>query len=254
VGSVLAESLRLFGAQLHLLTLLSLTVWLPAHVVLGYLEYFEPESATPEGVLRIGYLVHVVFEPLVVAATLCALSAVRQGLPVSWGTAMADGARSWGRLMVVRFLLFLAMTVPTGAAFILLRRGGALDFLLSLALLLFVLALAVALVRVAVVDAVVVLEGGTVTTAWRRASALTAGRRAQILGVVLVVAALVAGPAIGVGWMIHVVPSLNHFVTRVLTASALSVLQSLFTVAFFLFYLRAVTGERPAPPARPDPA
>jgi hypothetical protein len=254
VGAVLAESLRLFGSQLHLLTLLSLTVWLPAHVLLGYLEYFEPDPATPERVLRIGYLFQVVFEPLVVAATLCALSAVRQGLPVSWGTAMADGARSWGRLMVVRFLIFLAMMVPTGAAFILLRGGDPVRLLLALALVLFALAVAVVLLRVAVVDAVVVLEGGTVTTAWRRASALTAGRRRQILGVVVVMFVLVGGPALAVGWVVHVVPSLDHFVPRVLAASALSVLQSLFTVAFFLFYLRAVTGERPAPPASPDAA
>ena len=251
--SVLAESLRLFGAQLHLLTLLSLTVWLPAHVVLGYLEYFDPESATPDQVFRVRYLVSVVFEPLVVAATLCALSAVRQGLPVSWGTAMADGVRSWGRLMVVRFLIVLAMVVPMAAGRLLLGRDDALHLVLALALLLLVVALAIALLRVAVVDAVVVLEGGTVTTAWRRASALTAGRRGQILGVALVVVALVLGADLAVQWVMQRVPALNHFVTRVLTGSAISVLASLLTVAVFLFYLRAVTGEHP-PPARPDPA
>jgi hypothetical protein len=253
VGAVLAESLRLFGSQLHLLTLLSLTVWLPAHVIIGYLDYFEKESATVDRSFRVAYLFQVVFDPLVIAATLCALSAARQGLPVSWSTAMADGARSWGRLVLVRFLILLAMMVPL-AGVPLLRRPDAGSVLVGVALLAVSVLIAIALLRVAVVDAVVVLEGASVTTAWGRASALTAGRRGQILGVALVVSGLVAGSVVAVKSVVLAVPALDHFVARVLTDSALSVLQSLFTVAFFLFYLRAVTAEGPPPPPSPDPA
>ena len=39
-----------FGAQLHLLTLLSLTLWLPVHVLVNYLEFFgetPPEPVPP---------------------------------------------------------------------------------------------------------------------------------------------------------------------------------------------------------------
>ena len=42
VRAVLGETFRLLGRHLHLFTLISLTVWLPTHVLLNYLEFFEP--------------------------------------------------------------------------------------------------------------------------------------------------------------------------------------------------------------------
>ena len=40
--AVLGETFRLLGRHLHLFTLLSLTVWLPTHILLNYLEFFDP--------------------------------------------------------------------------------------------------------------------------------------------------------------------------------------------------------------------
>ena len=37
---LIRETLRLFAAHLHLFTLIALTVWLPGHVVINYLDFF----------------------------------------------------------------------------------------------------------------------------------------------------------------------------------------------------------------------
>jgi hypothetical protein len=103
----------------------------------------------------------------------------------------------------------------------------------------------VLLIRFAVVDSVVVLERGNAITAWRRAAALTAGRRWAILWTLLVLFVLVLSFAIVTSQLVRVVPELNHFVVRVLLDCVVAVSQSLFTIALFLFYWRGRGAESP---------
>ena len=45
--ALLGETFRLLAAHLNLFTLISLTVWLPGHVLSNYFEFFEPAPAEP---------------------------------------------------------------------------------------------------------------------------------------------------------------------------------------------------------------
>jgi hypothetical protein len=245
VRALLGETVRLLGAHLHLLTLISLTVWLPGHVVRNYLEFFGASEESAAQSLGLVLMIQVFFDPLVVSATLSALGRVKQGLPVDYGIAMTEGMAAWGRLFVVRFLINCAVALPVLGG-LGLRPSAPWGLVAgSLLLAVIIIGLPVLLVRFAVVDSVVVLDRGNAVTAWRRAAQLTAGRRWLILRTGASLLVLVFGFAMLFGQVFRMVPDLNHFVTRVLADCVLAVSQSVFTVAFFLIYWQARTAAAP---------
>jgi len=245
VLALLGETFRLLGAHLYLFTLISLTVWLPAHVLRNYLEFFGPPEDSAVQSLRLVLTVQAIFDPLVVSATLSALGRIKQGLPVGYAAAMLEGLAAWGRLFVVRFIVNCAVAAPALGVLGIGSSGpwsvAAGFLLLAVAILVLVL-----LVRFAVVDAAVVLEGGNALTAWRRAARLTAGRRWLIVRAVAALFALVFGGTLLFGQLLKIAPELNHFVVRVLADCVIAVSQSLFTIALFLLYWRARADPVPA--------
>jgi hypothetical protein len=245
VRALLGETFRLLAAHLNLFTLLSLTVWLPGHILRSYFEFFAVAEEGLGQSLRAMLAIQVVFDPLVVAATLVALGRIKSGLPVGYAVAMSQGLAAWGRLLVVRFVVNFAVALPAlGALFAAPARG--LSALVMGALLLAIAVFTVVLlIRFAVVDSVVVLGGGNAITAWRRAAELTAGQRWVILWTLLVLFVIVLSFAIVTSQVVRVVPELNHFVVRVLLDCVVAVSQSLFTIALFLVYWRGRGAESP---------
>jgi hypothetical protein len=238
VSGVLGETVRLLATHLYLFTLLVLTVWLPGHVALNYLEFFGPASDPTFQSLRIAFFLQAVFDPLVVASIVSALARIKAGLPVPYGAALGEGLRAWPRLVLVRFVIYAVLAFPVGLALTLGGRGAgsAAGGIIALGLG----ALATVLVmRVAVVDSVVVLENATVRTAWARAVALTRGQRGAIFATLLLIFALLIAAVAGIGAAFRAAPELNHFVVRVMVDCALSVAQSVFPIVLFLFYWRA---------------
>lgn len=245
---ILGETFRLLAAHLNLFTLISLTVWLPGHVIRSYFEFFEPGDESAGQSLRAMLAIQVVFDPLVVASTLAALGRIKAGLPVGYGIAMAQGLAAWGRLLVVRFVINFAVALPALGAMFAAPVRGLPAIVIGLVLIGLAVATVVVLVRIAVADSVVVLEGGNALTVWRRAAELTRGRRWTILWTLVALFALVLSFAIATSQLVHLIPELNHFVVRVLLDCAVAVSQSLFTIALFLFYWRGrgPEGARPA--------
>jgi len=168
---------------------------------------------------------------------------------VSYWQALAEGFNAWPRLMLVRFMVIWVLLMPSlgwltiyTAGPVVQLVGGA--FLVALSLLILFL-----LVRFALVDSVVVLDGASPFSAWRRAAAITAGQRLSILGTAAVLFVLIFGLAVIGGQAFRAVPGANHFVARVLFDCVLAVSQSLFTISLFLFYWRKQGIPAPAVPA-----
>jgi hypothetical protein len=249
VRAVLGETFRLLGSHLHLFTLLSLTVWLPTHVLLNYLEFFDPGEDSAGRALRIALTAQVVLDPFVVSAMLSALARIKQGAPAGYWQALAEGFSAWPRLMLVRFVVIWVLLLPSLGWLAVYAGGPALQLVGGAALVGLSIAILVLLVRFALVDSVVVLGGASPLTAWRQAAALTAGQRWSILWTATVLFALILGLALAGGQAFRSVPGANHFVARVLFDCVLAVCQSLFTIALFLFYWR-----RQGIPAPPQPA
>jgi hypothetical protein len=239
VPGVLGETVRLLAGHLHLLTLLVLTVWLPGHVALNYLEFFGPPADQTFQSLRLAFLLQACFDPLVVASVISAMARIKVGLPAPYAETLLEGLRAWPRLVLVRFVIYTALALPIGLALALGAGPGAGRALGGVLGIVFGVVATVLLVRVAVVDAVVVLEQANVRTAWSRAAALTLGRRRAIFGTLALIFAVLVALVISLGLALRAAPDLNHFVVRVLVDCALSVGQSAFPIALFLFYWRA---------------
>jgi len=209
---LLRETLRLFGVHLHLFTLITLTVWLPSHVAINYIDFFtgrppgSMEAATRG--IRVFLVVEAVFGPLVGAATLAALARIRRGEPATYGRSMLAGLAVWPRIFMARLV------------------AGAI-VLMGLVCL---------VVPGSFVDALVVLEGLSLIAALKASNALTAGRRAAIFwtGAVLFAGVFSIASILSV-----IAGAAEHFVAQVLVDCAIAVLQTVFTIALFLFYCEA---------------
>jgi hypothetical protein len=228
---VLRETLRLFAAHLHLFTMIALTVWLPGHLVINYLDFFAggPPGSTEAAArgIRVFLVVEAIFGPLVGAATLAALARIKRGEPVSYGQALAAGLAAWPRLFIAR----------------LVEGAIVLVGLVALVVPGFIL-----LVRVSFVDALVVLDGAPLGAALRLSNALTAGRRAAIFwtGGALLVGVFSVATTLSV-----LAGAAEHFVVQVLADCAIAGTQSVFTIALFLFYSEARHASAPEPTPRP---
>jgi hypothetical protein len=249
VRAVLGETFRLLGGHLHLFTLISLTVWLPIHVLLNYLEFFEPGEDSAGRALRVVLTAQVVLDPFVVSALLSALARIKRNLPVGYWQILAEGFRAWPRLMLVRFIVIWALLLPSLGWLAIYRAAPALRMVGGLGLVALTVLILVLLVRFALMDAAVVLGGASPFTAWRRAALLTAGQRWSILWTAVALFALIFGLALVGGYIFRVIPGANHFVIRVLFDCILAVAQALFTIALFLFYWRKAADMTPAEPA-----
>ena len=246
---VLGETFRLLATHLHLFTLISLTVWLPVHILLNYLEFFAPGDDSAGRALRIVLTAQVVLDPFVVSALLCALARIKRDVPVTYRQALAEGFSAWPRLMLVRFVVIWVLLLPSLGWLAVYQAGPALRLVGSLALIGLTLLILALLVRFALVDSAVVLGGASPLNVWRRAAALTAGQRWSILWTAITLFVLILGVAIVGGQAFRMLPGANHFVVRVLFDCILAVAQSLFTIALFLFYWRRQGIPAPAEPA-----
>jgi hypothetical protein len=249
VRAVLEETVTLLGAHLNLFTLISLTVWLPGHVLRNYFEFFAPAEIGPAQSLQAMLAIQVVFDPLVVSATVAALGRIKLGLPVGYRMAMLEGLAAWGRLLLARFVINVGVALPALGAILLAPAKGAAAIGAGALFLVLASLTAVLLIRIAVVDSVVVLERATAVNAWGRAAALTAGQRWPIFWTLVLLFVAVLSLALLVAQAFRWAPDLNHFVPRVLLDCVVAVSQSLFTIALFLFYWRARTREGAPRPA-----
>ena len=228
---ILEETFRLLARHLDLFTLIVLTVWLPGHLLINYIDFFAAATDTADAAarsFRVGLVVEAVFGPLVVAATLAALAAIRRGEPATYGRALVDGLVAWPRIFIARLVV---------SAFVL---AGLAALVVPGVLI---------LVRVAFVDAVVVLGGKPLGPALRASNALTYGRRAAIFWTTGVLFAVVFSLAMT---LTALAGAANHFVVQVLTDCVIAVSQTVFTIALFLFYQEAryaAVSATPAPSA-----
>jgi len=227
---ILGETFRLLARHFDLFTLIVLTVWLPGHLAINYIDFFATSKGASDAAtrgFRVGLMVEGVFGPLVVAATLGALARIKRGEPAGYAQSMRDGLAAWPRLFIAR----LVASALVLAGLIALVVPGVL-----------------VLVRLCFVDALVVLEGAPLGAALRASNALTAGRRRTIFwtGGPLFVAVFSLAMTLSA-----LAGTADHFVVQVLADCVIAVTQTVFTIAFFLFYREAWHAAAPAAPTAP---
>jgi hypothetical protein len=227
---IIEETLRLLVRHFDLFTLIALTVWLPGHLVINYIDFFATSKGAAEAAargFRVGLMVEGAFGPLVVAATLSALARITRGEPASYVQAMRQGFAMWSRLFIAR----LVASALVLAGLIALVVPGV-----------------IVLVRLSFVDALVVLDGAPLGAALRASNALTGGRRLSIFWTGGFLFAAVFSVAMALSALAG---AADHFVVQVLADCVIAVTQTVFTIALFLFYREARHAAATATPVNP---
>ena len=225
---ILEETFRLLARHFDLFTMIALTVWLPGHLVINYLDFFATSKGAADAAarsFRVAILLEGVFGPLVVAATLAGLLTIKQGQPPRYLAAMRWAIILWPRLFLAR----LVVSVAVLAGLVALVVPGA-----------------ILLVRLAFVDALVALDGVPLGQALRISNTLTAGRRRGIFWTGGFLFAAVFSMAAALSALAGLA---EHFVVQVLADCLIAVTQTVFTIAMFLFYWEA--RQAPVPPPAP---
>ena len=231
---ILEETFGLLVRHFDLFTMIALTVWLPGHLVINYLDFFTTSKGAADAAarsFRAAVLVEGLFGPLVVAATLAALLNIKQGQPARYLAAMRWALMLWPRLFLTR----LVVSVAVLAGLVALVVPGA-----------------ILLVRLAFVDALVALDGVPLGQALRISNTLTAGRRRGIFWTGGFLFAAVFSMAAALSALAGLA---EHFVVQVLADCLIAVTQTVFTIAMFLFYweARQAPVPSPAPTGSPTP-
>ena len=229
---ILEETFRLLVRHFDLFTMIALTVWLPGHLVINYLDFFATSKGAADAAarsFRVAILLEGVFGPLVVAATLAGLLTIKQGQPPRYLAAMRWAIILWPRLFLAR----LVVSVAVLAGLVALVVPGA-----------------ILLVRLAFVDALVALDGVPLGQALRISNTLTAGRRRGIFWTGGFLFAAVFSMAAALSALAGLA---EHFVVQVLADCLIAVTQTVFTIAMFLFYWEARQASVPSPAPATSP-
>jgi hypothetical protein len=217
LGGKIVTAFRLLLGQLPLFASLVLTIWIPAQLLIELAMASDPNHVDPWAMLRLAFLVEVVFGPICAGAVITALAAQMSGQSTSYPEAMRAGLHHWGRLFGARIV------------------AGLIVLLGLLALITPGIILAI---RFSLVDEVVVLEGAGVW-AFRRSTQLTWGRGLaiflawafSILTNLLVALALVL--------LLSLAGLLNNPFAALVCDALIRVVSVFFTCLLFLFYWEA---------------
>lgn len=219
------EAFSLLFKHIWLFSAVVLTVWLPGNVLVAIVT----DQAGKDDfmvVFRTIMVIEGVFSPIYVGALLYTLSRIKSGQAVTYREAMAVGVKKWFALFATRFIAGIFIVL----GLILLVIPG-----IILALLF------------ALIDSAVILENKGIFDSLKRSIALTAGRRWEILGAMLllflgliVLSVLVYLP-FGVIEALEL--SVNLTPVQIVVDCAMSVVALVIQIVLFLYYWEAVGGQ-----------
>jgi len=209
------EAVRLVQSNFLLFSSIVLTVWLPAGLLIGFVD---PENHLMS--LQVYALVSLL-APISNGALIYASSKVKTGAKTTYPAAIIAGLKNWGNLLTARFFAdiiikigFLALIVP--------------GVLLA--------------IRYTLLESAVVLEGAGINTSRRRSMLLTKDMGWQLSGAIII---------FSIGALVLILPIylLQYLIEP--PAVALEVISSLvltvafagFAILFFVFYLEAAAKE-----------
>ena len=224
-----ALAFHLLGSNIVLFSLILLTVWLPANLLMESLAFNAPADDNGFGAFRLNNIIRAVFGIISIGALIYALARRMQGEEVTYSEAMSVGFRRWGSLFAANFfagmivlLGFLALIVP----------GIILQ------------------VRYSLLDSVVVLERHPAPRP--RSTSLTEGRRWPIFWAYVLFFLAYIPVATGINIAISQLDVLNNYWVSVALDCVSDVLESISTIVMFLFYWEARLHERGSSTDRKD--
>jgi hypothetical protein len=216
------EAFGLLASNLDVIGLLVLIVWLPAHLFMNALSYQGSLDQGGRVYLQWNAIVDGIFGPFYVGGMIHILSLRKRGMRASFAQASRAGFRHWGRLFgtrllagIVIFLGFIALIIP--------------GIILS--------------VRYSLLDSIVVLEGRHGSSAMRRSSELSRGRRWSLLSAFVLFWLLFLPCSLAANALLETFDPINNMVVTTLLDCVLQVFSMVLTIVTFLFYWEAVNSK-----------
>jgi len=223
-----SEAIALLEKHLLLFAALVLTIWLPGNLIINLISYnTNPDAAVM--ITRMTMWIEALVGPIYIAAMIHALQRIKSGHSVTYKEAMGVGLKKWGPLFGARFVAGLLVLLGTIA---LIVPGIIL------------------MVRYALLDTAVVLENKGVAESRVRSTALTAGKRWEILGAGLLFGVAVTALSFTLYFPLGLFDFLDNIVVSTAIDCVLDVVYLVIQIVLFLYYWEAVQAEKAADMSR----
>lgn len=214
-GYMMRRSYLLFHQNIAMLLGLYFVVWLPCNFLMEYVDYHYIGAENFKGSYKLQRFFDNFIGIIAFGAVVHFLFCRTNQQNVTFGEAMGNGFKCWGKLWVTRFLVSLCVI---------------------LSLIALIIPGIYVLVRLAVAPTVVVTEDNWATDAIRRSFELTKGRfwavfgyGCLIFGSLVVLASILAIPIV-------FVPSLDNWFASAVFACLVGVLEIYIVVFFYTLY------------------
>ena len=222
-----AEALSLLWNNLGLFSAITLTVLLPTHLLIIFLAYNGFDTSAI-GFRTLEFLIWGIFAPIYIGALVYSLYQIKKGRTVTYGEAMFVGFRKWRNLFAARLVAGIFIAIG----------------LIALIIPGVVLAL-----RYSLLGALVIVEDKGSSESRARSTELTAGRRSQILGAMILFAILSYLLSSLIYLPLRYVESLNVMPVVFVLTCILYVAYSVKQIILFLFYWESIQPIASAEPA-----
>jgi hypothetical protein len=218
----LGEGTSLFWRRLPTLAAITLVVWGPIEVLVGYLEYFVLSPDDVLGAFRVSMWMESLFGIIAIGGVIHVSEAALRGEHLGWLAGLSEGLRGWPRLFATRFVCGLVLLV---------------------AAIFFILPAIYLLVRYAFSETAAIVERQAGMSALRRSMTLTRGRVLTMLGLV----AATVGPMVFASGVIFVpldlYPEFDNWLSSAALACILDLLGSWMAVVFVVAYVQCRSEE-----------
>jgi len=226
------EAFRLFGSNFMLISMIVLTVWLPAHLIINLLTYSTDNISIRASYKMLTQAVEWIFGPICLGGIIHTVSLRKPGKRVTYAEAMRAGLRNWGKMFWTRFVTALIVLLGMIALII---PGIIFAF------------------RYALIDSIVIVEGPYGQKARRRSQQLTIGYKFQIFGMVVLLGLALMVLGIPIGLIQAALGPIDNFLTATVIDCATNILVTLFPITGYLIYRESASlhGVKDSDPVLP---
>ncbi len=210
----LGEAINIWFSNIVLFTVITLTIWLPANILIN-LFYYSASSLDWLDAVKLSMAVEGLFGPIYIGAMIYALLQIKQNQRIGYKEAINVGLINWWNLFTARFIA---------------------GVLIILGLIALIIPGIILMIRYAVLDSAVIIESASASQARSRSVKLTKGSRWKIFGaivlfnIVFIVISRIAYIPLGF---------VDHIALSIAVDCILDVISAILIIALFLFYWEA---------------
>ncbi len=240
--TIIAQTAKIWWANLPGIVLITSLIWLPANLIVEYFSYQQPIESEDlgdifqdiKGSIKIDQAIEFWIGSIATGAVLWVASQTWLGEPKPGiGEVFGGGFRNWGRMLVTRFLFGLLLVLLLVPGVVAIASG--VTFLIVIGVAYLLIAGLVYYVRHAFAECAAVAHEAGGTEALGMSRHLTKGHFWRIMGYQIVLFGFFTGIAFLSG-IVMAIPALDNFVVSGLHSTVLDLVYTFLVVEMMVFY------------------